>query len=218
MNKIRSKNFVVNIKNLIVFLFFMFFTIIIWLTLNSNSVNRGYLLFIEFKNAYGIKQGTSIRMRGMNIGHIKNTRINLNSILVLAHINSRNILIPRNSIIETNQTGLLNDTVIDIIPLENIEIIDRQSLDVFSLECAQSNIICNLSIVEGDRGLNYDDLVRATTRISQRFDDPSFFHLFYLFLQNSIELSSDLINISMDISSVAELLHRYAFSILAGRT
>nr|WOA02487.1 hypothetical protein [Gloiopeltis furcata] len=218
MNKTRSKNFVVNIKNMIVFLFFMFFTIIIWLTLNFNSANRGYLLFIEFKNAYGIKQGTSIRMRGMNIGYIKNTRINLNSILVLAHINSRNILIPKNSIIETNQTGLLNDTIIDITPLENIKKIDRKSLDVFSLECARSNIICNLSIVEGDRGLNYDDLVRATTRISQRFDDPSFFYLFYLFLQNSIELSGDLINITMDISSIAELLHGYAFSILAGRT
>lgn len=59
--------------------------------------------------------------------------------------------------------------------------------------------------VTGDRGLNYDDLVRSTTRISQRFDDPRFFNLFYVFLQNSIELTDvilELVMSALDVTSV----------------
>lgn len=214
MNKIRSINLWINIKNIIIFLFFIFFTIFISLAVNFNSQNKGYSLFIEFNNAHGIKEGTSLQMRGVNIGYIKSIKIDLNSILVLVHIKSSNILIPRNSIIETNQTGLLNDAVIDIIPLEKIKLEEFQHSNVFSKECIQSSLICHLNYAEGDRGLNYDDLVRAATRISQRFDDPNFFNIFYLFLQNSIELSDDILSITVDISNLLTLMYSFLSNFL----
>ena len=45
----------------------------------------------------------------------------INSVVVIAHINSPKILLPKKSLIETNQTGLFNDTIIDVIPLEIIQ-------------------------------------------------------------------------------------------------
>ena len=89
--------------------------------------------------------------------------------------------------IETTQTGLLNDSVIDIIPLNVF--VDYLNISPVSFSCDSSKIVCNNSYVLGDRGLNYDDLVRSTTRISQRFDDPGFFYLFHLFLKSSIEVT-----------------------------
>lgn len=216
MNKIRSQNFWMNMQNIIVFFIFTCFTILTWILINSSRQNKGYSFFIEFNNAHGIKQGTYLRMRGVHIGYIKNIKIDLNSILILVHINSSYILIPKNSIIETNQTGLLNDAVIDIIPLEKISIKDMNNVNVFSKACIKSRLVCHLNYLEGERGLNYDDLVRAATRISQRFDDPAFFNIFYLFLQNSIELSDDILNITIDISNAITLFYNSLYRFLKG--
>nr|YP_009296238.1 hypothetical protein Sebd_086 [Sebdenia flabellata]AOM65173.1 hypothetical protein Sebd_086 [Sebdenia flabellata] len=146
-------------------------------------------------------------MRGINVGYIKNMKMDVNSVLVLVYIKSSNIFIPKNSIIETSQTGLLSDSVIDIIPLEKVIIEDTRNLNLFSEECHKSKFICHSNYLYGQRGLNYDDLVRAATRISQRFDDPRFFNAFYVFLQNSLIVSDDCNNITTDIANITSLFY-----------
>jgi len=153
-------------------------------------------------------------MRGVNIGYIKSLKINPNSVLVSIYIKSQTIFIPRNSIIETNQTSLFSNTIIDIIPLEKISINNLQTFNVFDKNCNKLNILCNNDYLVGDRGLNYDDLIRATTRIAQRFDDPRFFNLFYLFLQNTIEVSDDFILIITNISKYSYHLYLFLQSFL----
>nr|WCH58091.1 hypothetical protein [Cystoclonium purpureum f. stellatum] len=216
MNKLKSINLVKYLKCIIGLCFLICFTSILSFIVNLNITNKGYSIFIEFKNAYGIREGTSLRMRGVDIGHVQNIKIDLNSILVLVYIQSQAILIPKNSIIETNQTGLLNDTVIDIIPLDILNQQYFAETHVLSKECYKSEIICHLNYLQGERGLNYDDLVRAATRISQRFDDPSFFNIFYLFLQNSIELSDELLNITLNTSSITSLFYNFLKHFLGG--
>lgn len=135
----------------------------------------------------------------------------VNSIIVIAYINSSKILIPKHSLIETNQTGLFNDTVIDIIPLEIIDI-EIMDVNVFSDSCLKSDVLCHYHYLKGYRGLNYDDLVRAATRISQRFDDPRFFSLFYLFLQNNIDISDEILN-TLSITSNIISIFLYFFKI-----
>ena len=172
---------------------------------NKKFLNKSYSIFIEFDNAHGIRPGTVLRLRGLSIGGIISIKLHVNTVVVLAKINSSLNPIPRNVLIETNQTGLLNEAVIDIFPLENIEILNKQFIDPLSSKCLNSKIICNLSHLKGNRGLNYDDLVRATTRISQRFDDPRFFNLFYIFLHNGIELSDNIVYLSLQL---LDLLYR----------
>ena len=154
-------------------------------------------------------------MRGVNIGYIQSLKINPNSVLVSVYITSSDILIPKNSIIETNQTSLFNNTIIDIIPLEQKSIQHWKKINVFHQDCYQSKVLCNHQYIVGERGLNYDDLIRATTRIAQRFDDPRLFRLFYFFLQNSLELSDDCINISTNVLKLSDIIYsflKYLFS------
>ena len=146
-----------------------------------------YSFFIEFDNANGMMVGTPIKLRGIQVGIIQNLQLKPNCVLALVEIYSHKTIITRDSIFEATQTGLLNDTVIDIIPLKNLEGYVKTSPISFS--CNSSKIVCNNTYILGDRGLNYDDLVRSTTRISQRFDDPGFFYLFYMFLTSSIEVA-----------------------------
>jgi phospholipid/cholesterol/gamma-HCH transport system substrate-binding protein len=191
-------------KNFLLFLI-IFGIIMMSFIINKKFLNKSYSIFIEFDNAHGIKPGTVLRLRGLSIGRIVSIKLHVNTVVVLAKINSSLNPIPRNVLIETNQTGLLNEAVIDIFPLENIEIFNKQFIDPLSSKCLNSKIICNLSHLKGNRGLNYDDLVRATTRISQRFDDPRFFNLFYIFLHNGIELSDNIVYLSLQL---LDLLYR----------
>nr|YP_009293880.1 hypothetical protein Ahnf_083 [Ahnfeltia plicata]AOM65568.1 hypothetical protein Ahnf_083 [Ahnfeltia plicata]UAT97391.1 hypothetical protein Ahn.pli.Chile.pt_023 [Ahnfeltia plicata] len=209
MNKIRSHTIFRDTKYLAGIILVIFFTLVTWLIINFKVGYKGYSFFIEFDNAHGIQEGTPLRLRGINIGNVKEIKMELNSVLTLAHINSVLTLIPRNSVIETNQTGLLNEAVIDIIPLDIISHKDKMHLSPLSKACNDSMIVCNRTYLEGDRGLNYDDLVRATTRISQRFDDPRFFNLLYVFLQNSIELSDGILDITVSFSDIIAVIYFY---------
>nr|YP_009391195.1 hypothetical protein [Dipterocladia arabiensis]ARW59339.1 hypothetical protein [Dipterocladia arabiensis] len=198
-----------NYFNKIVRLLLVIFLFLITLSIFEQKNKSGYSLFIEFNNAYGIKPGTSINFRGVQIGSIKKIYIKINSVIILANIKSDKILIPKASIVETNQTGLFNDTVVDIIPLRlmenNLSDLNNKIINVFSKQCLKSNFLCNYHYLQGNRGLNYDDLVRAATRISQRFDDPRFFSFIYLFLQNSVEISDDLLNMIKITSNIFSL-------------
>ena len=149
--------------------------------------NLKYSFFIEFDNANGMVIGTPIKLRGVQVGIIQNLQLKPNCVLALAEIYSHKTTIVKDSIFETTQTGLLNDTVIDIIPLKHLE--GGLKISPISFSCDNSKIVCNNTYVLGDRGLNYDDLVRSTTRISQRFDDPGLFYLFSVFLTSSIEVT-----------------------------
>lgn len=148
-------------------------------------------------------------MRGAKIGYIQSLQVNTNYVVVLAYIKSQYTLIPKSSIIETNQTGLFNDTTIDIIPLNQVPLVKFNRINVFSKSCLTSSALCNYHYIKGERGLNYDDLIRATTRITQRFDDPRFFNLFYLFLQNCIDLSDEILLVASDISSILSLFNSW---------
>lgn len=214
MNKIKTRYLVNNFRYLVGFFLIVVFSIFVWLVLKFPNLDKSYVFFIEFNNVHGIHEGTQIRFRGITIGSIKNLKIQLNSVLTLAEIYSSKVCIPKNSIIETNQTGLLNETVIDIVPLEKI--IDNKSIVKSPLSelCYSYDIICDSMYLEGDRGLNYDDLVRSTTRISQRFDDPRFFNIFYVFLHNAIELSDNILELTMNVSDVISVLYFYIQKLL----
>lgn len=194
MLKKQKSNYQINVKKirlLIVFAAIFIFTLLAHFLFKSSS----YSFFIEFSNANGIQLGTPIRMRGIYVGFAETIKLKLNSVLVIVRIRSKKVLIPACSVIETTQTGLLNEPVIDIIPLIDLVNTNRQNYDPLSSFCDSSTIICNSGYVIGDRGLNYDDLIRSATRISQRFDDPRFFSIFYIFLQNSIDVTGSVIEL-----------------------
>nr|YP_009297781.1 hypothetical protein Kuma_081 [Kumanoa americana]AOM67515.1 hypothetical protein Kuma_081 [Kumanoa americana] len=208
--KINFQN--IALKNKILYLLVIIFLIsfVIKFIPKVISNSSSYSIFIEFDNAHGIKPGTIVRLRGVSIGQVTDLKLSVNTVLVLVKIRSSLHIIPKKVLVETNQTGLLNEAVIDILPLELLDMKEISVLNPLSPKCVDSTIVCDLSYLQGDRGLNYDDLVRATTRISQRFDDPRFFNAFYVFLQNSIELSDKVLEISSQLlDTLLFLFYKY---------
>jgi len=180
------------------------FSVSIWHVINRSSKNKSYKVFVEFDSAYGIQEGTSVRLRGLPVGKVVGINQSLSTILTSIEIQSCNTIIPKASLIETNQTGLLNDTIIDIVPLN---IADQEYISLkegpLSKTCNSTQIICHLNYLQGERGLNYDDLIRATTRISQRFDDPELFYGLYYMIGNILKLSSNLVDCTEHLASIS---------------
>lgn len=189
MLKNQKNDYCVNLQNFTKLITLVLFCLFVQYIFYFLSKSKTYSFFIEFNSVNSVQVGTPIRMRGIDIGSVQAIRLKPDCILVMAKIDSNKVLIPVFSTIETTQTGLLNDPVINVIPLDFLLFQSDHRYNPLSIACDSSTIICDKMYVAGDRGLNYDDLIRSTTRISQRFDDPRFFNIFYLFLQNSIELT-----------------------------
>eukprot|EP00958_Prasinococcus_capsulatus_P023840 scaffold3625_cov372-Prasinococcus_capsulatus_cf.AAC.4 len=64
----------------------------------------------------GAQLGTPFRIRGVNAGEVKKIVPGLDSVQVEVEVMDQNVLIPRNSLIEANQHGLIAETQIDVMP------------------------------------------------------------------------------------------------------
>jgi len=194
------------------FIFILFIIISFTTLIKPNS--KSYSLFIEFDHAYGLKQGTPVTYKGVNVGMVNRIALSMNRVVVLVNIKSSNILIPSNSIFEANQSGLFNDIVISI-NLVNKSYDSHSEFTRSAKSCNNcSTFIQHNSYIKGYKGLSYDDLIRSTTRISQRFDDPRFFSLFYLLLKNSLYLSDELLFLIYNFSAMHEVfMKQFLFSL-----
>lgn len=195
------KAILIRIKNIMPISIFLFFIVILFCSFFCTKTKQ-YSIFVEFSHAHGVKEGTSVNYRGIKVGTVARLSVNLNKVVILLKFNNNDLVIPSNSIIEVNQTGIFNDIVISIIP----------SADLPSRRCyfvKKTDFLTHNSYIKGYKGISYDDLIRSTTRISQRFDDPRFFSLFYLLLKNSIYFSDDAILLINNFNSLFNLLTGY---------
>jgi phospholipid/cholesterol/gamma-HCH transport system substrate-binding protein len=117
-----------------------FGVILLWL----NKITPGqpsYKAIIEFTNAGGMQKGSAVRFRGVKIGSITTVKPGTNTIEVEIQINSSNLIIPSNSLIEANQSGLISENIIDITPQK--ELLGTVSAKPLDKDCNPSLIICN---------------------------------------------------------------------------
>ena len=63
-----------------------------------------------------LQLGTPFRIRGVSAGEVKKIVPGLDAVEVEVEVMDQNVFIPRNSIIEANQHGLIAETQIDVMP------------------------------------------------------------------------------------------------------
>nr|YP_009394294.1 hypothetical protein [Leptosiphonia brodiei]ARW62856.1 hypothetical protein [Leptosiphonia brodiei] len=190
----------------------IFLSLLVWafcaicFTLGFFSFNqKSYSLFVEFDDAYGLKEGTLVTYKGVNIGVVSRISLSINKVVILLTIKSCDILIPLDTIFEANQIGLFNDIIISIKPQCNFNSVKMRNLNMYT-NYFDYKFIPHNSYIKGYKGISYDDLIRSTTRISQRFDDPRFFSLFYLLLKNSFHISDEILVLVHNSSTLSKII------------
>ncbi|XP_041025573.1 protein TRIGALACTOSYLDIACYLGLYCEROL 2, chloroplastic-like isoform X1 [Juglans microcarpa x Juglans regia] len=130
---------------------------------------RKYLAVFEFSQASGICTGTPVRIRGVTVGNVIGVNPSLKSIEAVVEVDDDKIFIPRNSLVEVNQSGLLMETMIDITPRDPIP---TPSVGPLDPECVKEGLIlCERQKMKGYQGVSLDALVGIFTRLGREVEE-----------------------------------------------
>jgi phospholipid/cholesterol/gamma-HCH transport system substrate-binding protein len=152
----------------------VFGLILLWLNRVTTS-QRSYKVIIEFANATGMQKGTLVRYRGVKVGNISKIQPGLNNVEVEVDISQPELKIPRDVLVETNQSGLISESIIDITPKATL----IQATDVAKpteKNCNPQIILCNGSRLKGQVGISVDELIRSSTALSVAYSNPKFYN------------------------------------------
>ncbi|CAN4078520.1 unnamed protein product [Withania somnifera] len=130
---------------------------------------RKYLAVIEFEQACGICTGTPVRIRGVNVGNVIRVNPSLRNVEAVVEVEDDKIIIPRNSLVEVNQSGLIMETMIDITPRDPIPVPSAGPLDPDCVE--EGLIICDRQKIKGEQGVSLDALVGIFTRLGREAEE-----------------------------------------------
>lgn len=130
---------------------------------------RKYLAVFEFTQACGICKGTPVRIRGVTVGNVIQVNPSLKSIEAVVEVEDDKIIIPQNSLIEVNQSGLLMETLIDITPRDPLP---TPSVGPLDPDCTKEGVIvCDRQKIRGYQGVSLDALVGIFTRLGREVEE-----------------------------------------------
>ncbi|PSC74041.1 TRIGALACTOSYLDIACYLGLYCEROL chloroplastic [Micractinium conductrix] len=129
---------------------------------------QGYQAILEFPVACGITVGTPVRIRGVPVGGVLSVQPSLEKVDVLVEMKDATTVIPRNSLIEANQSGLIAEPLIDITPQPPVPDYKANPLDE---DCEKEGlVVCHQGRIRGERGVALDDLVFICTKLARQMD------------------------------------------------
>ncbi|KAM0986010.1 hypothetical protein ACFX13_013469 [Malus domestica] len=130
---------------------------------------RKYFAVFEFTQACGISTGTPVRIIGVTVGNVICVNSSLESIEAVVEVEDDKTVIPRNALIEVNQSGLLRETKIDITPRDPLLNI---SVGPLHPECSKEGLIVyDRQKMRGHQGVILDALVGIFTRLGREVEE-----------------------------------------------
>lgn len=151
-------------------------SLVAWAKGTAMRKEKPYLATVEFPQACGITVGTPVRIRGVQVGSVLNVRPSLDRVDVLVEVNDVKTVIPRNSLVEANQSGLIAEPLVDITPQLPIPVYKARPLDA---DCErEGNVVCHQGHIKGQQGVSFDDLVLIMTRLARQMDQEGIGKIF----------------------------------------
>ena len=152
----------------------LFVGLVLWLR-GVTFGQRSYKVFVNFADAAGIQQGAVVRYRGVNAGKVSNIRPQPNGVEVEIEINPADLVIPRDVVVEADQSGLVGETTIDITPRSVSTAIAADIKPTPVTKCDPNLIVCDGSRLHGQIGVSIDALIRSTNDLTRLYSDPKLF-------------------------------------------
>ncbi|QLE55371.1 MlaD family protein [Nostoc sp. TCL26-01] len=179
-----------------------FGVILLWLN-RYTAAGNSYKAIVEFANAGGMQRGATVRYRGVKVGSISRIQPKANAIEVEIEIVQPNLIIPRDVVVEANQTGLISESIIEITPKSTLPtgITIAQPLDK---NCDSSLIVCNNSRLKGQIGISVDELIRSSTELATVYNNPEFYQRVNKLLETSSEAATGVAALTKDIRTLSK--------------
>ncbi len=173
------------------------------LGVNFNKM-RSYQAFVEFPFACGIQVGTTVRVRGVKVGNVLSVRPNLERVEVLVEMDDDGIVIPRNSLVEANQSGLIAETIIDITP--EIPIPNAKWGPLDSGCEGEGLVVCDRGKIVGVPGVSMDELVGICTKLAREMDQQNGIAKMFATAESAQDLMKNLEPLLLEAAEIAKEL------------
>ena len=145
----------------------------LWLS-RFSAASSSYKVIVEFADAAGIQKGATVRFRGVKIGRINSVRPGPNGVEVEIDVNQPDLIIPRDVVVEANQSGLISESMIDITPRKPLPP-GIQVANALSSNCNPTLVVCNGTHLKGEIGVSVDELIRYSSRLADVYSQPKVF-------------------------------------------
>ncbi len=190
---------------------------LIFLWLNRFTASQSsYKVYAEFANAGGMQKGAPVRFRGVKVGRITSIKPGPNNVQVEIEIAQPNLIIPRDVIVEANQSGLIAESLIDIFPKSSIP---EDSIAGKPLEksCDPNQIVCNGSRLQGKIGISIDEVLRSTNELAVVYSNPKFYSNLNRTLEQGAVAAANVAELSKNLSALSKNA-QYQFNSVSGLT
>ena len=170
---------------------------------NLRFGSRGFRFTVTYPNVAGLAEGSSVRLRGVAVGRVERILPQAAQVEVQVAIDQP-LVIPRDALFVTTQTGLVGETVMDILPQAAVQLTGSP----LAADCDRSQIICDGDRVEGEPGVGFGQLLVQVDRLVTRINNDEFFDT----------LNATLEGITRVANSVADLSETVEKQVAALRT
>lgn len=179
----------------------LFTGLILWIR-GFNFGKRTFQFTAVFANTVGLQEGATVRYRGVNVGKVTAVKPGTNGVDVSIEIGSPDLQIPKDVIIETNQSGLIGETYLNILPTKSIPL-DQATATPLDQDCNSVLIICHKDRVQGQIGVSFDDVLRNTNTLAQTYTDPRFVQNLNAATRNTAVAAGEFTRLSRNLSQLA---------------
>ena len=138
------------------------------LQLNSSK----FTFTIKIPDASGLNSGSVVRFRGVEVGRVISLTTQTEGVNVLVSIENAKLLIPKRSVAETNQSGFLGNTNIDIFPPKDKLAIDP-NLNPLAKDCDGELIVCQGGEVIGSQGVSFVALLKDSSATLRKINSAN---------------------------------------------
>jgi phospholipid/cholesterol/gamma-HCH transport system substrate-binding protein len=160
------------------------------LQLNSSK----FVFTIKMPDASGLNTGSVVRFRGVEVGRVTALTAQAEVVDVQVSIENSKLIIPKQSVAETNQSGFLGNTSIDIFPPKE-KLAINPKLNPLAKDCDRELIICQGGEVAGAQGVSFIALLKDSSATLRKIND-----------QNLVEnLNETLISVKTTARSIQKL-------------
>jgi phospholipid/cholesterol/gamma-HCH transport system substrate-binding protein len=175
--------------------------------------SQKYNIMAKFSEASGIQQGGAVRFRGIRVGKIADIKPNANGVDVTLEISDPTLKIPRNSVAEVSQTGLIGEPVVEIVPQGEVPTLSADLPKAVDANCDSKLIVCNNSEMSGRAGASFNELLRRATALVNRYESPEIFNGLKKTLDNASQAAADISALSKKFGDLPDSLKKELASL-----
>jgi phospholipid/cholesterol/gamma-HCH transport system substrate-binding protein len=176
--------------------------LIFWLK-GFSAGRRSYQVTVQFPSADGLQVGSSVHYRGVSAGKVTALRVSANFAEVDLKISPTSIVIPKNAVIQTSQSGLVGETFVDILP--NVDLSQAAaSSDPLSANCDNAQVVCNGAYLKGTPGVTLTELTNSSIRFLNLFSDPAFVAEVRSLTRNSSNAAAGVAGLTKEVTGLAK--------------